>query len=348
MFMRRLWLLLGLPLVTLGSLSSSNYVLQSYDIGNGAGNGTSTNYTVNGEAGSAGGTFTSTSYTLPAGVQASATVPVPGAPTFTNASNNYDRLHLTLNVGSAPGDMTYLIAISSDGFTTTNYVQLDDTVGSAHAASNFQSYAAWGGASGFSVLGLTPGTTYSVKVAAMQGKATASGFGPTASAATVQPSMTFGLSTSLTSTPPFTSTFTSLPAGSVVTGNATVTAALTTNAVSGGSIMIASQFGGLKSTAASFTLPSATADLSVAAQGYGAQVTSASQSSGGPLAAVSPYNGASNAVGVLGTSLLPLASFSSPLTSGSLTFKLLAKTDITVPSAADYADTLTVIAAPLF
>lgn len=336
-----------IPLLFASSPTSTNYVLKAYDVGSGSGSGSSTNYTVSGEAGGTSGTLSSSSYGLPAGVKASTTVPTPPAPTFTNAANNYDRLHLTLSVSGFASDTTYLIAISSDNFTTTNYVQLDDTVGTAHVLANYQTYTAWGGASGFSVLGLSPGTTYKVKVAALQGSGTGSGFGPTASASTVQPSLTFGLSTSLTSTPPFSSTFTSLTPGSVVTGDATVTATLTTNALNGGQVLLADQFGGLKSTLESYTLSSATADLT-SARGYGAQITATSQTSGGPLVGSSPYNGSGNNVGALTTLFQPLASFTSPLTGGSLTLKLLGKADIAVPAAADYSDTLVFVAAPLF
>src|SRR6185503_9167335 len=101
-------------------------------------------------------------------------------------------------------------------------------------------YAAWGGASGIYILGLANNTTYKVKVAALQGASTGSAFGPTASASTSVPSVTFGLSTSLTSTPPFTSTFSSLSPGSVTTATGTITATVTANTENGGEILIKS------------------------------------------------------------------------------------------------------------
>ncbi len=343
----------GLALTVLSLLaaapSSANYTLKAYDFGNGSGNGGSANYVVSGHAGGQGSnTLASASYGLPAGIKASTTVAVPGAPTLSDDNNAYDRLHLVLAAGSAPTDTKYLIAISSDNFTTTNYVQLDDTVGSTVSAANYQTYTAWGGASGFSILGLAYNTTYKVKVAALQGNGTGSAFGPTASAATSQPSATFGLRTSLTSTPPFSVTFTSLPPSSVVTGNATVTATLTTNAANGGNVSIKDQNSGLKSNTAGYTLASGSADLSSSAKGYGAQVTAASQTSGGPLGSVSPFNGTANNVGALTTSWQPLANFAGAITGGSLTFSLLAKTDASVPAASDYSDVLTVSLAPLF
>jgi hypothetical protein len=329
--------------------SSTNYTLKAYDLGSGAGSGSSSNYTVSGEAGGRGSNaLSSATYGLPAGIKASTTAAVPGAPSFTNVSNTYDRLHLTLTPGNAASDTKYLIAISSDNFTTTQYVQLDDTISTGVSVANYQTYAAWGSAGGFSILGLANNTTYKVKVAALQGSGTGSAFGPTASTATSQPSTTFGVATSLTATPPFSVAFTSLPASQVTTGNATIDLSLTTNALNGGSVLVADQNTGLKSTAASFTLVSATANLTAAAKGYGAQVTSAGQTSGGPLAAASPFNGSSNNVGGLSTSWQQLATFGSPIASGTLGLSLLAKTDALVPAAADYSDIVTISLSPLF
>lgn len=328
--------------------SSANYTLKSYDFGNGSGAGTSSSYALQGQAGSSGGNLSGTSYSLPAGIHATNTVPVPAAPTLSDDNSAYNQLHLTLNVSGFASDTRYLIAISSDNFTTTKYVQLDDTIGSSVSVANYQTYAAWGGSSGFYILGLNSSTSYSVKVAALQGSATGSAFGPTASASTSAPSVTFGLSTSLTGTPPFGVAFGSLTPGSVVSGGATIIASLTSNAANGGSVIIGDQNGGLKSSAVNNTIASATADLSSASSGYGAQVSSVSQTSGGPLTAASPFNGSGNSVGGLSTSWQTLASFGSPLTGGSVSAALYAKSSSATPSAGDYSDIVTISISLLF
>jgi hypothetical protein len=328
--------------------SSTNYTLKTYDFGNGANTGTSTNYVLRGEAGSTGGTLNSTSYGLPIGIEASTTAAIPTAPTLTNANNAYNRLHLVLNVGSFPADTKYLIAISSDNFVTTNYVQLDDTIGTNVGVTNYQTYSAWGGASGFDILSLNNSTTYKVKVAALQGSATGSAFGPTATAATQAPSATFALQTSLTLTPPFSVTFSSLPAAQITSGGATVTSTVSTNAIYGGSLLVNDQNGGLTSSSHSFTVASATADLGVAGTGYGAQTTGTSQTSGGPISSVSPYNGSGNSVGILSTSWQPFASWSGPITAGNATLALAAKSSSLTPAANDYADVMTISLSLLF
>jgi len=327
--------------------TSANYTLKNYDFGSGANRGSSTNYVLQGEAGSRGGNLTSTNYGLPVGIQASSTAATPTAPTLTN-NNTYDRLHLVLNVGSLPTDTKYLIAISSDNFITTNYVQLDNTTGASVGVANYQTYAAWGGASGFDILGLNSSTTYKVKLAALQGSATGSAFGPTASATTQAPSVTFAVQTSLTSTPPFSVGFTSLPAGAVTAGAATVTTTITTNALYGGSLLLADKNSGLTSSSASFTLASTTADLGVVSSGYGAQVTSTTQSSGGPITSASPYNGAGNSVGGLSTTWQPFATWNSAVTNGSATLALAAKSTTLTPAASDYADIMTISLSLLF
>lgn len=323
--------------------TSETYTLPSYDFGGGAGASSSSSYQLRSSVGSPGGNASSTNYTLPAGIRASATAPVPAAPTFSNPNNSYDELKLTLNISGMPSDAKYAIAVSDDDFVTTNYVQPDNTVGAAFSVTNYQTYAAWGGASGFSVLDLAHNTTYKAKVGALHGSATGSAFGPSAMAATVLPSVTFGIDTSLTPTPPFSAAFTSLPPAQVTTANATIDASVTTNAKQGGALLLRSQNAGLTSSLQSATISSATADLTSAGTGYGAQVTSTSQGSGGPLVAQSPFNSSGNNVGGLTTALQSLAIFGSPITSGNLTLTLLAKASASTPAASDYGDILTLI-----
>ncbi|HTH72561.1 MAG TPA: hypothetical protein VL737_04345 [Candidatus Pristimantibacillus sp.] len=328
--------------------SSGNYILNGYGFTNGDGNPSSSNYQLQVSAGQAGGSPSSSSYGLPIGVRAVTTLSAPAAPTFSNPSSEYSRLKLVLNVSGFASDTKYLIAISDDNFTTTKYVQTDQTIGTALSISNYQTYAAWGGSSGSWIVGLVPSTTYKVKVAALQGSATGSVFGPTATAATIAPSVTFAVTTSLTGTPPFNALFSSLTAGSVVSANATVLADVTTNALNGGDVLIRSQNAGLSSTAASYTIASATTDLTSASTGYGAQVSSTSQGSGGPMTSMSPFNGSSNNVGALTASWQQLATFAAPVTSGNVTTTLKAKASTIVPASTDYADILTISVSLLF
>jgi hypothetical protein len=328
--------------------TSSNYVLQTYNFGNGSGSGSSSNYSLEGTAGTASGTISSASYTLPAGINASNTLSAPAAPALTNSANSYNSLKIVINPGSAPSDTRFAIAISSDNFTTTRYVKADQTTASTFSVANYQTYANWGGSGGAAINGLIEGTAYKAKIAALQGSATGSAFGPSATASTSLPTVTFGLETSLTVTPPFSSDFTSLPPGTVTGADATITTTITSNAQNGGNVLIRSQNAGLTSSTAGFTIPSATADLSSANNGYGAQITNTSESSGGPMVSTSPFNNSSNNVGGLTTSWQQLGTFAAPITSGSLTFGLIAKSDAAVPAANNYTDIVTLSISLLF
>ncbi len=329
--------------------SSTNYTLKAFEVGGSGGGGSSSNYKLDADAGTTtGAALTSTNYAIAPGELPTQHAFVPPAPTFTNPSNEYNRLRIVVNTGSNPSDTRYAIAISDDGFASTQYVQTDNTVSSAFSITNYQSYSAWGSGSGVWITGLTPGVTYTVKVAAYQGDYTNSKFGPTASAATVQPSLTFSLETTLTATPPYSMAFSSISPGSVTSANADAIATLSTNALSGGKVYVQGANTGLASTAASYTLTSTTADLASVAFGYGAQVISTSQSSGGPVSALSPFSGAGDNVGAITSSLQEIVSTTAPVTSGVATVRLKAKTDTTIPSATDYSDTLTFVAAMQF
>lgn len=329
--------------------SSSNYNLKAFDFGNGGGASSSGNYGLNGITnGQTGNTILSASYLAQPGIASTINANVPTAPTFTNPSDYYDRLKLVLATSGNPTSTKYAIAISSDNFATTYYVRSDNTISTAFSIANYQTYALWGGASGFSILGLTPNTTYKAKVKALNGNFSETAFGPIVSSATVNPSITFAVTTSLSAVPPYSATFSNLANGSVYSADADPQLAFTSNALFGGYIYVNDSSGGLNSPSTGYTLASTTANLLAVAKGYGAQVTATGQVSGGPVGSVGPFDGASDNVGGLTTSLQPILSTSSAVTGATATVRLKSKTDIAVPSAGDYSDNLTFTASMLF
>lgn len=182
------------------SPSSSNYVLPSYDLGSGGTeNSSSASYSLNGTAGlQASGPLSSTSYSLNPGENPTQNANVPPAPTLTNPSNYYNQLLLVINNANNPTDTKFLVAISSDNFVTTQYVQNDNSIGNSSGLSVYRTYLSYGGGSGFLILGLTPSTTYKVKVKAIRGNFSESAYGPaTAGVATSAQTLSFGLTTTL-------------------------------------------------------------------------------------------------------------------------------------------------------
>lgn len=333
--------------------TSTTYHLQSYGIGSGGTSGsTSTTYGLTGIAGEQGDQASSTTYKAGTGLIPTQQANTPGAPTLTNAANTYDKLHITLDTGGNPSDTIFAIAISTDNFASNfNYVQSDHTVGATLSSSNYQTYTNWGGASGFNIIGLLPSTVYTVKVKAQQGKYTESAYSVTASASTVSPSLTFEIDVSATdshTSPPYSTSFSNLLPNTVVNSSQYIWVSLETNGDNGGTVFISSQNTGLVSAAGSHTINSATADLSAVSEGYGAQLNSQTQTSGGPLAAQSPYTGTAQNVGIVDTAIRPLFVATSPIVGGRGSIVLKARATNGTPAAPDYSDILTLIASASF
>ncbi|MDB5169561.1 MAG: hypothetical protein JWO41_917 [Candidatus Saccharibacteria bacterium] len=330
--------------------SSTNYGLHNYGFGSGGtSSSTSSSYKLNATTGEVSNTqSTSATYQSRPGNQNEQQSNVPPAPTFTNPSNYYDKLKFVISTGNNASTAKFAVAISSDNFVTTLYVHPDGTASSTLSLTDRQTYVAWGGASGQLVTGLSSTTTYKMKVNAMQGNFTETEFGPTASAATVAPSISFSIFTDTQPTAPFTTSFPNLLPATVVSTNDKLWFNLTTNADAGAIIYISSQFAGLKSNNNGNTIVSATADLTSASSGYGAQNQSVTQTSGGPFSMVAPFNGAGQNVGALTTSLQPIFSSSLPVTAGSGSLLIKAKAASTTPSSNDYGDKITLTSAAVF
>ena len=335
-------------MVLFAAPSSTNYNLKSYDFGNGGtDNSSSANYNLDGTAGAqAGDKATSTNFSANSGLNPTQDSSVPPKPTLTNPDSYYDRLNLVLDQGSAASDTKFLISISSDGFATTRYVQTDNSIGASYTITNYQTYTSWGGATGFYITGLSQSTVYEVRVRALQGKFTESGYSPLSDAvSTSTPSLSFGVSTTLSGTPPFLVGFSSLTPNLVFAGDADGTLSLSSNANNGGTVYIRSANSGLNSASASHTISSSSTDLGSASSGYGAQVVSATQATGGPFSSIAPFNVAGNNVGALNSSLQPILVSSSPVFGATATIRFKAKADFVTPAETDYSDTVSVVAA---
>ncbi len=332
--------------------TSGNYQLLDYGFGaGGIATSSSTNFMFQGISGEIeSASLSSSTFILGPGLTYTLEPNTPAAPTFTNPSNYYNKLSLIINNASNPTDTTFVIQISSNSATFASdvyYVQADNTLGTSPV---WQTYTAWGGAGGLTLIGLFPGTTYYARVAANRGTFEKGRYSAIASSATVNPTLTFSLQTTSQSVPPFSVDIGNLTPGSVMTSADKITTTITTNATGGGIIYLYGTNNGLKSTTAGdYTISSTTNDLSSALEGYGARGTLVTQTSGGPMELISPYNGVSNNVGVIDTNKRTLAdSTLAPVTGGQVSFEIKAKAQNTTPSALDYTDILTVIATGSF
>lgn len=246
---------LGLSTMVLGSvlfaaMPASSYELHNYGFGSGGtSNSSSTNYSLNATTGEVGNTESSSAtYKARSGNNNSQQADVPIAPTFTNPASYYNKLRFIIAPGSNPSDTKFSIAISTDNFATTQYIQDDNTIRATKGIEDYQTYAAWGGATGQLVTGLAPSTTYYIKVNSFQGKFTETEYGPVATAATITQSITFDIDVSATDSetaPPYATSFGSLLPATVTTAPEKLWIDLTTNAESGAKVYVRSANGGL-------------------------------------------------------------------------------------------------------
>lgn len=331
--------------------ASTTYELHDFGMGGGGSDVLdSTTYSVTGIAGEvSAGNLTGTTYDLGPGLQFARQSNTPAAPTFTNPASHYNKLKFVLDTGSNPTDTLFAVAISTDSFSTTNYVQSDNTIGVTPV---YQTYSTWGGASGAFVIGLSPSTTYYMKVSAVQTKYTESAFSAVASVATSAPTLSYDIDVNASDTesaPPYIVSLGTLNIGSVTTASEKIWIDLDTNAEQGAFVYLYADGSGLTSATRSYTISSSSVDLTGVSEGFGIRSNSASQSSGGPLAAVSPYNGANDVVGILDTSTRNIyTSSGAPITAGRGSMLVKAKATTTTPSATDYTSTLTMIASATF
>lgn len=331
--------------------TSTNYEMHDYGFGGGGTSvGNSTNYSTKAILGEVSGPEdVGSTYNLLSGLEFIQQANVPAAPTFTNPSNYYNKLKFTLDTGNNPTDTTFAIAISTDNFTTTNFIQSDNTIG---ATAIYQTYSAWGGASGANVIGLTPNTTYKIKVKAVQTKYNESAYSAVATASTSNVSLTYDLDISASDSEtaaPYTVSFGTLSVGSVTTATNKIWVDIDTNADNGAFVYLYSNGAGLTSANASYTINSATDNLTGASEGYGIQIATVTQSAGGPLTKVSPYDNSSENVGVINTtSRNILTTGGAPITGGRASLYVKAKAATTTPAASDFSSTITMIASSSF
>jgi hypothetical protein len=332
--------------------ATTNYKLNSYGFGSGGTAGSSTTtYKLEGTTGELSGSSGVSTHTVKPAFIETQQANVPKLSAFDNNSGQYyNRLHFVIDTQSNPSSATYLISVSTSPTFASNvqYVQTDGTLTATLSTSQYQTYSLWGGSSGSLVVGLNPSTTYYARVKATQGRFTESSWGPISLATTGSPSLTFSLVTSSQSSPPFSVSLGTLTGSTINSSADTINTTLTTNGASGGDIYVKGQNGGLLSGSTGYKINGISTDLTSASEGFGAQSSSATQSSGGPFTAQSPYSVSGGNVGIVDTTTRSLYSANQAVTGGTGQLLLKAKAAISAKVATDYQDVLTFIAAGNF
>jgi hypothetical protein len=321
--------------------TTPTYQLNSYGFGSGgtANSGTTT-YSLEGTTGEISGQTSSTpTYSAKPGFIETQQANVPKISAFDNGSSvYYNKLHFVIDQQSNPSDALYALQISttSNFSSNINYIKADHTIGATLALADYQTYTAWGGASGTNIIGLSPNTTYYLRAKATQGKYTESGYGPSATASTLNPQLSFSIS-------PTSINVGDLLTNTVVNAPLTIDITFATNADSGGDVFINGQNAGLKSNNTGNTITSATGDLSSLSRGFGARITTVSQ-----LTKVSPYDGAANNIGLTDTVIRKIFTATAPVSAGTGSIALKAKANINDPASSDYREILTLLASASF
>jgi len=280
----------------------------------------------------------------------------PPAPTLENLDNWYNKLHLVLDSANNPSDTTFAISITDDNWVTTQYVQSDQTIGPTLAAEDYQTYSAWGGATGIYIIGLSANSSYRVKVKANQGLFTESPWGPEAVQATDPVTLSFDIDVADSTTgsavetsPPYAINIGDLTLDSVTTASDAIWIDLGTNAEEGANVYVNSNNSGITSAAVSHTINSVSADLTSASEGYGLQTDSTTQIQNGPITPISPFNQSGNIVGQVTNIYQPIFSTSdNPITSARASILIKTKVNSITPAATDYTATITIIASATF
>lgn len=178
----------------------------------------------------------------------------------------------------------------------------------------------------------------------------------------VVPSISFDIDVALTninSNAPY-----SIPLGSLTVAQATnsdntsinsIWVDLDTNGAGGAAVSIVSLNGALKSASIpGDTIPSSTGTMTPGVANYGLCVDSVTQTSGGTLAKVSPFNGATctsghvNTIGQVTTGAQNILTVPSAVVGGRSEIRVNAENSLMTPAHPDYGDTLTFIATGTF
>ena len=329
--------------------ASTNYQLEGFSFGNaGGGNIGSSNYSVEASVGEISNQIGSSNYDLGAGLAFVRQASGPLIVSFDNPDNFYNKLHFVIDNQGNPSDTKFALAISPDNFVTTYFVKSDQTISTDLTLADYQTYTQLGETAGTTVIGLVPSTTYSLKVKAMQGKFTETGWSPVKTATTVAPLLSFEIdvaATDISSDPPYTIEMGDLFPGEVITGSNKVWVTLETNGTSGGAVFVYGKNAGLESISVGYSIPAVSGNLGVLGNGFGIQGVGVTQVSGGPLSLEIGYSGNADIVGITDTLVRQIFVSQTPLTGGRASFLVKAKSDIQAPAASDYSEVLTVIGA---
>lgn len=283
-------------------------------------------------------------------------------------SGCYDRAMVQIDTQSNPTDTVYSIQLSSDNWATVYVV--DGTTRTlkaltSKAIGDYKTKTQWESSpwTHYTVIGLRPDTEYKARATALQGDFTETPPGPSKTATTTLPSVSFDLDigadfTADTNAPYAVSLGILTPETEKFQTTQRVKTDISTNAQNGISIYAQDSFSGIRSNSSSYTLSSAAEDLSLPASGdgFGMQESGTTQdaASEGYVVPGADYDVTGTNVGALSSSsavriLCTLLSSSGTcgvntptwVNGGKALYTFGARASLNAPAKSDYTDTLT-------
>ncbi|MDD3661833.1 MAG: fibronectin type III domain-containing protein, partial [Candidatus Dojkabacteria bacterium] len=190
----------------------------------------------------------------------------------------YDRARFELNANGNPSGTLYLVEISSDDWTTVQYIDGPTRqVVPEKDINDYLSETSWE-TEGTNIAGLKAGTEYHIRLRALNGDFTESSPSTDASATTVYPYVYLAVNISgdtwQDTDPPHTIDMGKI-SQSISTAPDYVWIDLGTNAVSGATVNVFDQHSGLYHSESASTIESLDENLATASDGYGLRVNTA-------------------------------------------------------------------------
>ncbi len=374
------------------NLSSPNYVLVDPELNAASGTASSANYKILVEAGTGigMGQVSSSLYKFGSGQGYTFMANVPKITCFETTTTSgttecvalprgngmvgecgdtgcYDRAMVQIDTQSNPSDALFSIQISKDNWATIYVIDGTTRAPKAYGSKTIGDYktktqwetSPW---AHYNVIGLQPNTEYKVRATALHGNFTESEPGPSKTATTSLPSITFDLDVSpdlsTDTNAPYNITLGSLaPETEKFQTTQRVKVDLSTNVQGGATVYVKDSYSGIRSTSTSYTLTSATEDLSnpASGDGFGMQESGTTQSgsSQGFIVPGAAYDLTGSNVGAISSSIdtrvictllsgAGTCGVDSPswVTGGKALFTLGARASLAAPAKADYTDTL--------
>lgn len=388
-----LGLLPNIGKVLADNLSSPNYVLIDPELSSTSGTSTTANYKLltQGSNGISHGSISSSLYRIGSGQGYTFMANVPKVTCFETTTDSgstdcvslprgngmigecgetgcYDRAVIQIDTQSNPTDTVYSLQLSKDNWATIYIVD-----GTSHTLkplasktiADYKTKSAWEGSpwDHFNIVGLEPNTEYKARVTALQGDFSESAPGPSVTATTSMPAITFDLDISPdlstnTNAPYVVNLGVLTPETAKFQSSQRIKIDTSTNAQSGISVYVQDLYGGIRSTSTSYTLTSSSEDLSnpASGEGFGLQESGVEQSasSAGYIVPSSTYDVAGSNVGEVSSAVATrtfcsLVSSSGTcgvdtatwVTGGKALFTIGARATLAAPAKSDYTDTLT-------